>query len=230
MTSYTDEAAVLPAETSLPDVIRLPELSGDLTDPDDVSAVLHRWRTRTGLRAQIGAGPDGVVTVDLRADGPHALVAGTTGSGKSELLQSLICSLALNNPPSRISFLLVDYKGGAAFSECADLPHTVGYITDLTPALVTRALTSLEVAYLQDPKAAEAVPPQQARADMALISAQRDPAVQKAWQELKHTSSDWRTDWCRSMKIRKGRVLQEAWCWSRPWRWRQPSVRAARLR
>ncbi|NHA01490.1 hypothetical protein G5V59_21355 [Nocardioides sp. W3-2-3] len=55
----------------------------------------------------------------------------------------MICSLALNNPPSRINFLLVDYKGGAAFRECADLPHTVGYITDLTPALVARALTSL---------------------------------------------------------------------------------------
>ncbi|WP_460978946.1 FtsK/SpoIIIE domain-containing protein, partial [Pseudactinotalea suaedae] len=71
------------------------------------------------------------------------LVAGTTGAGKSELLQSLLCSLAMNNPPSRITFLLVDYKGGAAFREVAELPHSVGYITDLTPALVQRCLTSL---------------------------------------------------------------------------------------
>jgi len=143
MTGNVDEAAVLPASTAVPQLVRLPEVSPDFADLDDVGAVLQRWQQSSGLRAQLGAGMDGVVTIDLREDGPHGLVAGTTGSGKSELLQSLICSLALNNPPSRISFLLVDYKGGAAFRECADLPHTVGYITDLTPALVARALTSL---------------------------------------------------------------------------------------
>ncbi|WP_193614888.1 FtsK/SpoIIIE domain-containing protein [Nocardioides lijunqiniae] len=143
MTGYVDEAAVLPPSTAIPSVIRLSEVSSDFEDLDDADVVGRRWLQSAGLRAQIGSGVDGVVTIDLREDGPHGLVAGTTGSGKSELLQSLICSLALNNPPSRISFLLVDYKGGAAFRECADLPHTVGYITDLTPALVARALTSL---------------------------------------------------------------------------------------
>jgi len=143
MTSYIDDAAVLPADTALPDVVRLPDLAPDLDAMDSPAAVIERWQASRGLRAQLGAGVDGVVTLDLRDDGPHALVGGTTGSGKSELLQTLICSLALNNPPSRMTFLLVDYKGGAAFRECADLPHTVGYITDLNPALVKRALTSL---------------------------------------------------------------------------------------
>lgn len=144
LTACSDDAAVVPADSAVPEQVRLPELGTDLADPDDVGAVLDRWAASRGLRAQLGAGADGVVTIDLREDGPHGLVAGTTGSGKSELLQTLLCSLALNNPPSRITFLLVDYKGGAAFRECADLPHTVGYITDLTPALVQRALVSLQ--------------------------------------------------------------------------------------
>jgi len=84
-----------------------------------------------------------VYAVDLARDGPHVLVGGTTGSGKSELLQTLIASLALANRPDRLSFVLVDYKGGAAFQGCADLPHTVGLVTDLDPHLTERALTSL---------------------------------------------------------------------------------------
>jgi S-DNA-T family DNA segregation ATPase FtsK/SpoIIIE len=143
MTGYQDAVALVQPDSALPEQVRLPDLGGDLRGCDDVEGVLARWTAARGLRAQIGSGVDGVVTIDLREDGPHGLVAGTTGSGKSELLQTLICSLAVNNPPTRITFLLVDYKGGAAFRECADLPHTVGYITDLTPALVQRALVSL---------------------------------------------------------------------------------------
>ncbi|WP_154792656.1 FtsK/SpoIIIE domain-containing protein [Occultella kanbiaonis] len=143
LSGYKDEAAVVAAESMLPQQVRLPGLTGDLADPDDVERLIERWAASTGLRAQLGTGADGVISIDLREDGPHGLVAGTTGAGKSELLQSLIASLAINNPPSRITFLLVDYKGGAAFRECAQLPHSVGYITDLTPALVQRALTSL---------------------------------------------------------------------------------------
>src|SRR5690606_7686263 len=143
LSGYRDEAAVLAAESMLPPQVRLPGLSGDLSNPDDVERLIERWATSSGLRAQLGMGGEGVVTIDLREDGPHGLVAGTTGAGKSELLQSLLCSLAMNNPPSRITFLLVDYKGGAAFREVAELAHSAGDSTDLTPALVQRCLTSL---------------------------------------------------------------------------------------
>jgi len=101
--------------------------------------------SRDGRRTEVpvGVGADGPLLVDLRRDGPHALVAGTTGAGKSELLQTLVASLALSNRPDELSFVLVDYKGGAAFAECAQLPHTLGMVTDLDEHLTERALASL---------------------------------------------------------------------------------------
>jgi S-DNA-T family DNA segregation ATPase FtsK/SpoIIIE len=126
----------------LPVAVRLTDLVGSPSAP--VGAGPVRWsRTRTRLGAAIGRSATGVVEVDLCAQGPHALVAGTTGSGKSELLQTLVAGLAANHPPDRCTFLLVDYKGGAAFAEAALLPHTVGLVTDLDPQTTTRALRSL---------------------------------------------------------------------------------------
>lgn len=114
-------------------------------DVSDTAAVQRRWATPSATpRALLGVGSDGPFWVDLAVDGPHALVAGTTGAGKSELLQTLIASLALGNPPDRLTFVLVDYKGGAAFQDCARLPHTLGLVTDLDAHLTSRALRSLE--------------------------------------------------------------------------------------
>ena len=70
-------------------------------------------------------------------------MGGTTGAGKSEFLQSWVLGMATAHSPSRVTFLFVDYKGGAAFADCLHLPHTVGLVTDLSPHLVRRALTSL---------------------------------------------------------------------------------------
>jgi len=95
------------------------------------------------LRAVIGQSAMGPHSVDLRADGPHALVGGTTGSGKSELLQTWILAMAASHSPQRLNFLLVDYKGGSAFADCNNLPHTVGLVTDLAKNGARRALTSL---------------------------------------------------------------------------------------
>ncbi|MEN3535391.1 FtsK/SpoIIIE domain-containing protein [Microbispora sp. ZYX-F-249] len=123
---------------ALPDAVRLLDL---LEAPLEPAALAERQGRTT--RALIGVGPDGPFEVDLSRDGPHALVAGTTGAGKSELLQTLICSLAVANRPDEMTFVLIDYKGGAAFKECVRLPHTVGMVSDLDGHLTQRALSSL---------------------------------------------------------------------------------------
>ncbi|MBW8171690.1 FHA domain-containing protein [Ornithinimicrobium sp. Arc0846-15] len=103
-----------------------------------------RWQHRNSkASAPLGSAAEGVCTLDLAMDGPHALVAGTTGSGKSELLRSWALSMALSHSPDDLVMVLVDYKGGSAFGECAALPHCVGLVTDLDEHLVERALTSL---------------------------------------------------------------------------------------
>ena len=130
----------LPASVRWTEVADLP-LTGT---EDDVARILARWAAPgRSTAAVLGRGPDGVFAVDLERHGPHTLVAGTTGAGKSELLQTLIASLAAGNRPDELNILLVDFKGGAAFGPCARLPHTVGMVTDLDGALVERALTSL---------------------------------------------------------------------------------------
>ena len=134
--STSDDAAVLPDSARLLDVLGL--------EPPSAMGIAGRWRAggRSTL-AVIGESYDGPFGVDLRRDGPHALIAGTTGSGKSELLQTIVASLAVANRPDEMSFVLIDYKGGSAFAECAQLPHTVGMVTDLDPHQVERALASL---------------------------------------------------------------------------------------
>lgn len=103
-----------------------------------------RWRAdRRGLQTVVGVAESGPVVLDLKGDGPHGLVAGTTGSGKSEFLQAMLAGLAFNYSPWDVNFILIDYKGGAAFRQCRLLPHTVGFVTDLDDRLAERALVSL---------------------------------------------------------------------------------------
>ncbi len=121
--------------------------SSDMERSEAVSMVCHRWKSAghdPAPRTAIGWSADGVVEVDLVGDGPHALIAGTTGAGKSELLRTLVVGLALRQSPDHLTFILVDYKGGSTFDRCADLPHTVGVVTDLDAGLAERALVSLD--------------------------------------------------------------------------------------
>ncbi|MCW2739592.1 MAG: domain containing protein [Blastococcus sp.] len=141
-----DLAVLLPAAEggALPTSVRLLDLPTAGVSLDDDGSASGSWSpARDQLVTTLGATAQGPVEIDLCRSGPHALVAGTTGSGKSELLQTLIAGLARNHPPDRCSFLLVDYKGGAAFADAASLPHTVGLLTDLDGQSTARALQSL---------------------------------------------------------------------------------------
>jgi S-DNA-T family DNA segregation ATPase FtsK/SpoIIIE len=132
------EHAGLPLDVALHSVVPCP----------DPMAIAARWGERagkpgSGLSAVIGVSGRGPEVVDLVADGPHALVAGTTGSGKSELLRTLVVSLAAAHSPDELNFVLVDFKGGGAFDAVSGLPHCTAVVTDLDDRLADRALQSL---------------------------------------------------------------------------------------
>ncbi|MEK8225701.1 FtsK/SpoIIIE domain-containing protein [Oerskovia sp. M15] len=115
----------------------------NLSITDRTPGAVPRRRRAGGLRALVGSAGSDAMQLDLRTHGPHALVGGTTGSGKSEFLQAWVLGMAAEYSPDRVTFLFVDYKGGSAFADCVQLPHCVGLVTDLSQHLVRRALTSL---------------------------------------------------------------------------------------
>jgi DNA segregation ATPase FtsK/SpoIIIE, S-DNA-T family len=159
MAPLVDAGARVDDASDLPRTVAFLGLAGtELADSSE--SVLERWRENhsvmprdgsrlprrkkdNNLRALVGMGATDNFYLDLRTQGPHALVGGTTGAGKSEFLQTWILGMAAAHSPDRVTFLFVDYKGGSAFADCLDLPHTVGLVTDLSPHLVRRALTSL---------------------------------------------------------------------------------------
>jgi S-DNA-T family DNA segregation ATPase FtsK/SpoIIIE len=123
----------------LPPEVTLAHLVG----PTSFASLMDsRWASPT-LSAVLGVGRNGPVTVDLERDGPHVLVAGTTGSGKSELLRTLIAGLVLAAPPDHTALVLIDYKGGAALGHLGELPHTAGVVSDLDAVVAARALAGL---------------------------------------------------------------------------------------
>lgn len=129
---------------NLPEAVSLVDLMDGEPTPESVA---QRWDTTRGtadLRVPIGATAEGPLVLDLVVDGPHLLIGGTTGSGKSELLRSLVAGLALSADPDHLAMVLIDYKGGAAFDRCAEMPHVAGMVTDLDDRLAERALVCLE--------------------------------------------------------------------------------------
>ena len=112
----------------------------------DVEAIWRSRREEDALRVPIGVGADGeIVDLDLKESalggmGPHGLIVGATGSGKSEALRTLVAALAVRHSPEQLALLTVDFKGGATFADCDPLPHNAGSITNLADdlALVDR--------------------------------------------------------------------------------------------
>lgn len=112
--------------------------------------VEERWRknrTYENMRAMIGAKAGGVpcyLDVHEKYHGPHGLVAGTTGSGKSETLQTYMLSLAINYSPDDIGYFIIDYKGGGMAGLFDGLPHMIGSISNLSGNQVRRAMVSIK--------------------------------------------------------------------------------------
>lgn len=131
--------------------VALESLLGYDDEPLPWRLIARRWLEATaasgvcdGFAAPIGTCPDGTMVLDLLRQGPHALVAGTTGSGKSVLLQSWCLALAAALPPERLRFVFLDFKGGSAFRPLEKLPHAVGSVCDLDLKHATRALRAIE--------------------------------------------------------------------------------------
>ena len=138
---------------SLPSLVTFLEMYG-------VGRVEHlnpmaRWAENnpvSSLAVPIGVGTDGrLFTLDLheKRQGPHGLVAGMTGSGKSEFIITYILSMAVNFSPDEVAFILIDYKGGGLADAFVDpkrgihLPHVVATITNLDGAAINRSLVSI---------------------------------------------------------------------------------------
>ncbi|WP_334104670.1 type VII secretion protein EssC [Muricomes intestini] len=132
----------------IPESITFFEMYG-VQNPEELK-VRERWRRNNSsktLTVPLGARAAGdylELNLHEKAHGPHGLIAGTTGSGKSEIVQSYILSLAVNFHPYEVGFLLIDYKGGGMANLFKNLPHLLGTITNLDGGESMRALASIQ--------------------------------------------------------------------------------------
>jgi S-DNA-T family DNA segregation ATPase FtsK/SpoIIIE len=131
-----DRLTLAGADAAVPYPVRFLDVLGlDVPTVDDVAGL---WQEQPGptTRVVLGADGSGPVVVDLADQGPHTMLGGATGAGKSILLQTLVTSLLLANRPDELNLILVDFKGGSAFLPFAACPHVVALIrsTGETPA------------------------------------------------------------------------------------------------
>lgn len=141
---------------NLPESVRLYDLVSP--SPPSVEIIKHNWSLRLAdselLRFPFGlhSGRKGLEEVELNLlpedlggqSAYHTILVGTTGSGKSEFMKSLVLATAYRYSPKHLNFFFMDFKGGAAFNVLRDLPHVVGVVTNLGPELVERGLSAIE--------------------------------------------------------------------------------------
>ena len=115
-------------------------------DDIDLENNWNKSQVFKSMAAPLGVSKSGVVNLDLhdKAHGPHGLVAGTTGSGKSEILQTYILSMATLFHPYEVGFVIIDFKGGGMVNQFKELPHLIGAITNIDGKEIDRSLKSIK--------------------------------------------------------------------------------------
>ncbi|MBQ5910953.1 MAG: type VII secretion protein EssC [Clostridia bacterium] len=141
---YTEEISL---EGTLTKNISLFELLNIIAVDDiDLASRWQKSQVFKSMAAPLGVSKTGVVSLDLhdKAHGPHGLVAGTTGSGKSEILQTYILAMATLFHPYEVGFVIIDFKGGGMVNQFKNLPHLVGAITNIDGKEINRSLKSIK--------------------------------------------------------------------------------------
>ncbi len=141
---YTEEISL---EQSLIKNISLYEMLNIIAADDlDLQTRWNSSRAWESMAAPIGLAKNGIVYLDLhdKAHGPHGLVAGTTGAGKSEILQTYILAMATLYHPYEVGFVLIDFKGGGMAKQFEKLPHLMGTITNIDGKEINRSLKSIK--------------------------------------------------------------------------------------
>ena len=115
-------------------------------DDIDLKSRWEKSQVFKSMAAPLGVSKTGVVSLDLhdKAHGPHGLVAGTTGSGKSEILQTYILAMSTLYHPYEVAFVIIDFKGGGMVNQFKELPHLLGAITNIDGKEINRSLKSIK--------------------------------------------------------------------------------------
>lgn len=141
---YTEEISL---EGTLTKNISMFELLNIIAVDDiDLASRWNKSQVFKSMEAPLGVSKSGIVSLDLhdKAHGPHGLVAGTTGSGKSEILQTYILAMATLFHPYEVGFVIIDFKGGGMVNQFKELPHLLGAITNIDGKEIDRSLKSIK--------------------------------------------------------------------------------------